>query len=130
VETGPWGVAVWSVLETSRGVPSFALPLQDPRPAIRLPNPTLSRSCLTQSGADAVLKFITMQGRNIRSSGMQLAGCDLAGAVGDFSYCFSSTGMHHEPDSRDKTCKAQNTAVGLLHQQPFFERLRCNFATG
>ena len=64
------------------------------------------------------------------SGGMQLAACDLAGAMGDSSFCFSASGDHHAPDTRDKSCEAQRVALGLLHQQPFFERLRCNYATG
>ena len=64
------------------------------------------------------------------SGGMQLAACDLAGAMGDSSFCFSASGDHHTPDVRENMCKTQRVALGLLHQQPFFERLRCNYATG
>ncbi len=64
------------------------------------------------------------------SMGMQLAGCNLASAMADASYCLSATGEHHTPQVRDSTCAAQRLALGLLHQQPLYERLGCNFAVG
>ncbi|KAL4447485.1 hypothetical protein ABPG75_004704 [Micractinium tetrahymenae] len=84
---------------------------------------------LPESGEEAVMTWIDKAG-GPGSMGMQLAGCNLAGAMADASYCLSMTGEHHTPQVKDSTCNSQRLALGLLHQQPLFERLGCNFAVG
>lgn len=84
---------------------------------------------LPESGEEAVMGWIDKAG-GPGSMGMQLAGCNLASAMADASYCLSATGEHHTPQVKDSTCNAQRLALGLLHQQPLYERLGCNFAVG
>ncbi|KAL4447441.1 hypothetical protein ABPG75_004660 [Micractinium tetrahymenae] len=84
---------------------------------------------LPESGEEAVMGWIDKAG-GPGSMGMQLAGCNLASAMADASYCLSATGGHHTPQVKDSTCNAQRLALGLLHQQSLFERLGCNFAVG
>lgn len=86
-------------------------------------------TCAAQSGEEAALGWISKAG-GPGSLGMQLAGCNLATAMADASYCLSMTGEHHTPEQREKICNEQHVALGLLHQQPLYERLGCNFAVG